>query len=70
MKILVTDDAGNTLWERNGSAGMTCRSYAADDTLSQVVTALGDAVAQARFELRAFQVADVVPNVGGSAAEV
>jgi hypothetical protein len=72
MRVSVYDANGELVWERDTTAptprGIASRAHVRNGTQAAIIRALGDATAQAAFEASAFQVADIVSDVGRTAA--
>jgi len=54
------------MWERGQDSGIASRSYLADDTQQEIVSALRSALDQAEAELAVFNDADAVPSTKGA----
>ncbi len=67
MIVRIINDAGETVWEREGNRGITSRSYANDGTLEEIISSLKDALKQAEGQLISFQEVDAVADVGPAA---
>lgn len=70
MRVIVETLDGERLWERTPEGGVTSTSYAADGTLEKIVTALEEALLQARGETSSLDDAHPVADVGITAAEI
>jgi hypothetical protein len=71
MKIVVYSDVDEEIWMRDGTHGLTSSSYRSDGILTKVISALEDALFQAKGDLGVLlHIADVVPDVCLTAAKI
>lgn len=75
MRVSIFDGSGTVIWERDTErhSGSTSLGYLTDGTQKKIASALSQALAEAEGELllgRVLQVADVVPDVGATPAQI
>jgi len=68
MKVQIVDGSGGVIWSRGreDQSFFTSRAYAQDGTLSEIISALEDALEQAKGELLTWHDSDVVLNTGAT----
>lgn len=69
MRIEISE-GGEVIWMRDTKTleGLACTNYAKDGTQQKIITALEDALSQAKGELLCSNHTDSVANVGASTA--
>jgi len=74
QSVDVCDENGEVIWRRfrrdGHSGGTASRNYIADGSQHRIIEALAEALCQARAEMSAFDVADVVSDVGSATTQV
>lgn len=69
LRVIVEALDGTRIWERHPAGGMTATSYRKDGTLAAIISALEEALRQARGELCGDD-AHPVADAGPAAAEI
>lgn len=72
--VNVCDENGKVIWYRflrdGHGGGMTSRDYIADGTQHGIIEMLAEALDQARAEISALDVANVVSDIGATSTQV
>jgi len=63
MKVQIINEEGRIIWERGKRGGVTCRGYAEDGTIKEIIRMLQDALKQAEGEGLTFNNVQRVSNV-------
>lgn len=70
MKVQITDNQHQIIWERGRDSGIACRRYVTDGTQQEIINALKDALTQAEAELVIFDDVNRVLDIGSTPAQV